>query len=188
MIKRERTMPQGGGSDVYEWLQCLVAVLLLCVAAFTFLYRPIRVAGNAMQPTLDNGDTVIVSLLSDQYVCGDIVALRVESYKSEPLIRRIIAKAGQTVDIDFDAGVVYVDGEALDESYVYEPISRAVDFTEPVTVPEGCVFVLGDCRNNSQDSRSVLIGCVDERCILGKVVFRALPLSSVGAIYGAKEG
>lgn len=188
MNERERITAVRGGSDAYEWLQCIVAVLLLCVVAFTFVYRPVEVAGHSMQPTLNDGDLVIASRLSSHYERGDVVVLRVADYRDEPIVKRIIAVAGQTVDFDFDAGIVYVDGEALDESYIYEPTARAVDFTEPVEVPDGCVFVMGDNRNNSVDSRSVLIGCVDTRCIIGKVVFRALPLSSVGAIYGAKEG
>lgn len=187
MNKREGTAPPRGGSDSYEWLQCLVAVLLLCIAAFTFFFRPIAMPGDSMQPTLYDGDGLLVARLLRDFQPGDIVAVQVESYKSEPLVKRVIAVAGQTVDFDFDAGVVYVDGSALKETYVFEPTRRAGDFTEPVTVPEGCVFLLGDNRNNSVDSRSALIGCVDARCILGKVVFRAWPLSAVGAIYGVKE-
>lgn len=188
MNKREGTVPPRGGSDSYEWLQCLVAVLLLCIAAFTFFFRPIAMPGDSMQPTLYDGDGLLVSRLLRDFQPGDIVAVQVESYKSEPLVKRVIAVAGQTVDFDFDAGVVYVDGSALKETYIFEPTRRAGDFTEPVTVPEGCVFLLGDNRNNSVDSRSALVGCVDARCILGKVVFRAWPLSAVGAIYGVKEG
>lgn len=188
MKEREENSAQRGGSDSYEWLQCLVAVLLLCIAVFTFFFRPITMQGDSMQPTIVKGDRVLVSRLSSRYGQGDIVALRVDSYKSEPLIKRIIAVGGQTVSFDFDAGIVYVDGAALEETYIYEPTARALDYTEPVEVPEGCVFVLGDNRNNSMDSRSELIGCVDARCIIGKVVFRAWPLEAVGAIYGAGEG
>ncbi len=191
MNERERTKDGrsgGEGSDTYEWLQCVVAALLVCIAAFTFFFRLIDVAGHSMEPTLQNGDKVIVSCRVSRYEPGDIVVLRKDSFKDEPIVKRIIAVGGQTVDIDFDAGVVYVDGKALDEPYIYEPTRRAIDFTEPVTVPDGCVFVMGDNRNNSQDSRLSLIGCVDTRYIIGKVVFRVLPFSSVGAIYGAKEG
>ncbi len=176
----------GTGSDVYEWLQCVVAALLLCILVFSFFFRLVDVVGHSMVPTLQNGDKVLASCLTRDYKAGDIVVLCKESFKDEALVKRIIAVAGQTVDIDFDAGVVYVDGAALDEPYTYEPTYRALDFTEPVTVPEGCVFVMGDNRNNSQDSRLALIGCVDTRCIIGKVVFRLLPLSAVGAIYGAE--
>lgn len=185
MNERERMTAAQGGSDSYEWLQCVVAVLFLCIAVFTFFFRPISMLGDSMQPTLYSGDKLLVSRLSDRYAAGDIVALQVESYKNEPLVKRIIAVAGQTVEFDLDAGIVYVDGAALNEPYIFEPTARAVDYTEPVEVPEGCVFVLGDNRNNSMDSRSALIGCVDTRCIIGKVVFRAWPLSAVGAIYGA---
>jgi len=103
------------------------------------------------------------------------VVLRKESFKDEPLVKRVIAVAGQTVDIDFGEGVVYVDGKALEEDYVAEPTLRQLDFSGPVTVPEGFVFLMGDNRNDSTDSRSSRIGFVDVRYIMGKAYFLILP-------------
>jgi len=106
-----------------------------------------------------------------------------ESFMSEPLVKRVVAVAGQTVDIDFDAGVVYVDGTELQEDYVNSLTLEPEDFTEPVTVPEGCVFVLGDNRNRSTDSRDEDIGCVDVRCIIGKAWWRISPINQFGTVY-----
>ena len=185
MNERERTKDGrsgGEGSDTYEWLQCVVAALLVCIAAFTFFFRLIDVAGHSMEPTLQNGDKVIVSCRVSRYEPGDIVVLRKDSFKDEPIVKRIIAVGGQTVDIDFDAGVVYVDGKALDEPYIYEPTRRAIDFTEPVTVPDGCVFVLGDHRSTSVDSRSSVIGFIKEDETVGQIVMRVWPLKNFGLI------
>ena len=94
-----------------------------------------------------------------------------------PIIKRGIATEGQTVDIDFENSIVYVDGVALDEPYINEPTRDREDFFSPVTVPEGYVFVMGDNRNGSTDSRAAIIGFIDERYVVGKVAFRLLPIS-----------
>lgn len=172
------------GREVYEWVQCVVAALIACVLLFTFIGRVIDVVGESMYPTLKEGDKIVITRLAGEYEAGDIVVLRKESFKMDPIVKRIIAVEGQTIDIDFEQGIVYVDGLPLQEDYINEPTYDREDFTGPVTVPEGCVFVLGDNRNNSQDSRKTSIGCVDTRLILGKVVFRILPLGQFGAIYG----
>ena len=186
MNERKRKTDGETGSDVYEWLQCVVVALLFCILAFTFFFRLVDVVGHSMVPTLQDGDKIIVSCRTRSYAAGDIVVLRKDSFKDEAIVKRIIAVAGQTVDIDFDAGVVYVDGVALDEPYTKELTYERESFDGPVYVPEGYIWVMGDNRNNSQDSRYFAIGCVDTRYIIGKVVFRLLPLSTVGAIYGAE--
>ena len=173
--------------EIYEWIQCLVVALICCVLIFVFVARVIDVVGHSMVPTLQDGDKIVITRLAGEYERGDIVVLRKETFKPDPIVKRIIAVAGQTIDIDFENGIVYVDGEALDEPYVNELTYDTEDFLtyeRPVVVPEGCVFVMGDNRNNSTDSRKATIGCVDTRYILGKAIFRILPLSSAGAIYG----
>jgi signal peptidase I len=171
--------------EMYEWMQCVVIALICCVLLFVFVARVIDVVGHSMEPTLQEGDKIIITRLAGDYEQGDIVVLRKDTFREEPIVKRIIAVAGQTIDIDFEAGIVYVDGEALDEPYVNELTYKQDDFVGPVTVPEGCVFVMGDNRNNSSDSRVARIGCVDTRYIMGKVIFRVLPLSKIGAIYGS---
>ena len=173
--------------EAYEWIQCVVVALICCVLIFVFLARVIDVKGHSMEPTLEDMDKIIITRLAGDYERGDIVVLRKETFREEPIVKRIIAVAGQTIDIDFSTGTVYVDGEALDEPYVNELTYDDEDFLtyeRPVVVPEGCVFVMGDNRNNSTDSRRATIGCVDTRYIMGKVIFRILPLQKVGAIYG----
>lgn len=187
----EKPEPENGFSvklEIYEWLQCLVIALVACVLLFVFCARVIDVIGESMVPTLEDGDKIVITRLTGDYEQGDIVVLRKEEFRKEPIVKRVIAVAGQTIDIDFIAGIVYVDGVALDEPYVNELTFKHEDFDiyeQPVTVPEGCVFVMGDNRNNSTDSRTASIGFVDTRLILGKVIFRILPLSRIGAIYGS---
>jgi len=175
--------------EIYEWIQCVVVALICCVLIFVFIARVIDVVGHSMVPTLQDGDKIVITRLTGDYERGDIVVLRKDTFREEPIVKRVIAVAGQTIDIDFENGVVYVDGEALDEPYVNELTYDPEDFESyerPLLVPEGCVFVMGDNRNNSTDSRRETIGCVDTRYIMGKVIFRILPFSSVGAIYGWK--
>lgn len=170
-------------SETYDWIQCVVAALVVCVLLFSFLVRLVDVVGSSMYPTLEDNDKMVVSNLFYTPTAGDIIVFRKDSFKDEPLVKRIIATQGQTVDIDFKKGVVYVDGKALDEPYVNELTFESEDFTGPVTVPEGCVFVMGDNRNASTDSRTNTIGCVDARYIMGKVYFTVFPLKNFGSVY-----
>ena len=165
------------GRELYEWTQALVGSVLAVVLVFTFLIRLIGVDGHSMVPTLQDGDRLLVlsSLLDNDYEYGDIVVLREESFLEEPIVKRVIATEGQTVDIDFEAGIVYVDGQALDEPYINEPTYMEEGTEFPLTVPEGCIFVMGDNRNHSSDSRDSRLGTVDTRCVLGKAVFLAFP-------------
>ena len=170
------------GRDLYEWTQALVCSVLAVVLLFTFVVRLIGVDGHSMVPTLQDGDRLLVlnSLWDDGYQYGDIVVLRKDTFMEEPIVKRVIATEGQTVDIDFAAGDVYVDGELLEEDYINEPtyVEEGTEF--PLTVPEGSIFVMGDNRNHSSDSRSSDLGTVDTRYVIGKAVFLLFP--------GADEG
>ena len=119
---------------------------------------------------------------ADSYQQGDIVVLTKMTWGSTSIVKRIIATEGQTIDIDFDNGIVYVDGEALYEPYINELTHRRLDFVGEQVVPAGCVFCMGDNRNASTDSRRNTIGMIDTRSILGKVVLRLWPLNSIGRV------
>ncbi len=169
-------------SDALDWVQCIATALIACILIFVFIGRTVGVIGPSMQSTLMEGDRLVISHLFYTPKEGDIVVLRKDTYGTEPIIKRIIALEGDIVDIDFDEGIVYVNGEALKEPYANTPTNRQLDFEGPITVPEGCAFVLGDNRNSSNDSRDGRIGCVDTRYIIGKAIFRIAPLSKFGTI------
>lgn len=172
---------QGGAhGEVYDWIQCIIAALIFCVLLFVFAARMVNVVGSSMYPTLEENDKMIISNLFFTPKQGDIVVLRKESFMDEPIVKRVIATENQIVNIDFDAGIVYVDGEALNEPYINQPTHDREDFDGPITVPEGCVFVMGDNRNASTDSRYSGLGCVDTRYIMGKVYFTIFPLKNFG--------
>ena len=162
------------GRDLYEWAQALVCSVLAVVLLFTFVFR---VDGHSMVPTLQDGDRLLVlnAMLDNDYEYGDIVVLRKDTFLEEPIVKRVIATEGQTVDIDFVSGAVYVDGELLEEDYINEPtyVEEGTEF--PLTVPEGSIFVMGDNRNHSSDSRSSDLGTVDTRYVIGKAVFLLFP-------------
>ena len=165
------------GRDLYEWAQALVCSVLAVVLLFTFVIRLIGVDGHSMVPTLQDGDRLLVlnAMLDNDYEYGDIVVLRKDTFLEEPIVKRVIATEGQTVDIDFAEGIVYVDGEALEEDYIREPTYTAEGTEFPLTVPEGSIFVMGDNRNGSSDSRDYRLGTVDTRYVIGKAAFLIFP-------------
>lgn len=169
---------QTEGRGAYEWVQALVCSVLTVVLIFTFAVRIVRVSGESMRETLQDQDMLVVlnNWLCGGYEQGDIVILqRDDFYGGEPIVKRVIATEGQTVDIDFTAGAVYVDGQLLEEDYIRQPTYLEEGLEFPVTVPEGCVFVMGDNRNDSDDSRDPELGPVDTRQILGRAVFLLFP-------------
>jgi len=173
--RRKKNKTQKG---VLSYLHDFTLWLIVIVLVFLLLFRVVIVSGPSMQPTLVDGDYLL--LLSSTFYrnpkAGDIVVAAKDSFHNgEPIIKRVIATAGQTVDIDFDAGIVYVDGNALDEPYTLSKTYLNEGMSFPYKVPENCVFVMGDNRNNSSDSRNPLIGAIDRREILGKVILLVIP-------------
>lgn len=157
---------------------------------FVLLFRVVVVDGRSMNATLVDGDRLILisRVLYHTPKQGDIIVASKDSFRDgENIVKRVIATSGQTVDIDFEKRLVYVDGKVLDEDYAYfaegdtsAMMQEGVSF--PLTVEEGCVFVMGDNRNNSKDSRNPQIGLIDEREILGKVVFLIWPGTNKGEL------
>ena len=167
-----------GNFELYDWTRTLVGTVLAVVLVFTFAARIMLVDGESMRETLQNGDGLLI--VNAQY-CGvyrpnDIVIVRKASfYNGKPIVKRVIATAGQTVDIDFDNGSVCVDGQELVEPYIRDTTHLQEGPTFPLTVPVGCVFVMGDNRNDSDDSRDPALGVVDTRYIIGRAVFLVFP-------------
>ena len=175
---QEQEKQTAKGRDLYEWVQSLVGSVLVVVAIFTFVIRMMGVDGHSMLNTLQHGDRLLVvnSMLYHDYKYGDIVILRKNGvFDDDPIVKRVIAVEGQTVDIDFAEGIVYVDGEALEEDYIREPTYTAEGTEIPLTVPEGSIFVMGDNRNGSSDSRDYRLGTVDTRYVIGKAAFLIFP-------------
>lgn len=162
--------------NFYDVISVVMTSFIIIAVLFTFCFRLVGVVGSSMTNTLQSDDWLI-TVQKETYERGDIVVITQPNYFHEPLIKRVIAKGGQTIDIDYDSSTVYVDGIALDEPYLKDDyILRNPDDIEfPYTVPEGCVFCMGDNRNGSTDSRSSLLSAFDERYILGKAVIRVLP-------------
>ena len=171
------------GREVYEWLQTLVCSVLAVVLVFTFAVRGFQVDGQSMRETLQDGDMLLIlnDHLCGGYQPGNIVVLRKASFRDgKPLVKRVIATEGQTVDIDFEAGIVYVDGLPLEEPYISTPTQLKEGAQFPQIVEEGCVFVMGDNRMNSRDSRYPRIGQIDTREVLGKVLCLIFPGTGIG--------
>ncbi len=169
--------------DLYEWVQSLMTALVICIAVFLFGVRLVDVSGSSMWPTLHDGDKMLVSDLFYKPKYGDIIVFKTDRYDpNKALVKRVIATEGQEVSIDFDRGVVYIDGSPIEEDYIAELTKTKLDFIGPQKVPEGCIFVMGDNRNASTDSRRKEIGMVDERMILGKVYYVVFPMSDFGAV------
>lgn len=172
--------------QLYSWLQPVLFALTVLVLVSTFLGRPIQVDGDSMLPTLHNRDMLILQSIGYTPRNGDVVVLTPEAFRDgTPIVKRVIATGGQEVDIDYATGTVYVDGVALAERYLGEPMRAVNDqYWEqyPLTVPQGYVFVLGDNRNHSSDSRAYGIGMVDSRRILGRALWILLPPGDFGGI------
>lgn len=166
------------GRELYQNVRMLVSMMTLFVLLFTFVVRIIVVSGPSMEDTLHNGDLILVWSLGYVPEQGDVVVLTQESYQEDSIVKRVIATGGQRVDIDYGANAVRVDGELLEEDYIKEQmfVPGYGEGINHVTVPEGCLFVMGDNRNESADSRYPDIGIVDTRCVIGRGVAVMFPL------------
>lgn len=179
--KQEKT---DGVSELYYWAQALALALAILVFINTFFFRLSGVIGSSMFDTLEEGDQLMIQIIGyDEPKRGDIIVCTSDGFGGEALVKRVVAVAGDTVDIDADGNVV-VNGETLYEPYIYERIhdDHRGDQNYPVTVREGCVFVMGDNRNGSTDSRFSIVGQISCQRVIGKALFRFWPLTKIGVV------
>jgi signal peptidase I len=183
----------GGGSEkpdlissIFEWIELFVFSFSLVLLIMTFAVRHSPVIGSSMAHTLEWNDILLVSGVMYKPKQEDIIVFQSPTIGyDEPLVKRVIAVGGQEINIDFTTWTVTVDGEKLDETYVnYEKgmSMLSYDMKFPLIVPEGYVFVMGDNRNHSLDSRNSMVGLIDDRYIIGHVIFRVFPFDKLGPV------
>lgn len=189
--EEEQEEPRRPGAELYDWLQLFLGCVVAAVVLFNCVARLTRVDGSSMDNTLQHGEVMLIWSLGYVPEQGDIVVLNktptILPGWTEPraIVKRVIATGGQTVDIDYAAGTVYVDGQPLDEPYILEDMYLPYGPTMQGThweVPEGSIFVMGDNRNNSTDSRDLQLGPIDNDYILGKAVLALWPMECFGAV------
>jgi len=168
--------------DVFDWVESAMLALVCLVMVFTFFVRIAGVEGSSMLPTLVDSDRLLITRLGKPALQGDIVVITKPNRRNEPLVKRVIAHGGQSIDINFENGEVIVDGNVLREKYIADQTRLSYDMKFPLVVPEGHVFVMGDNRNDSWDSRDSSLGTVDSRHILGKALYRVAPYRDRGTL------
>ena len=177
-------------SSIFDYVEIFVFAICAVILIFSFAIRLCKVEGPSMEKTLIADEMLLVSNLFYTPERGDIIVFHQTDTLDEPVVKRVIATEGETIDIDFNTWTVKItdtDGNTfiLDEPYMHLDSGRAIllsSRTYPYKVPEGCLFVMGDNRNHSSDSRGDTIGMVDERRVLGKVVFRITPFDKIGPV------
>ncbi|MCI5483501.1 MAG: signal peptidase I [Clostridiales bacterium] len=175
-LKRVRYR-QRYNSVVRSTIYILLTVAAAAVLVATLLLPVLRIYGSSMTPSLYEGD-IVVSLKTTDFERGDIISFY---YNNKILVKRVIAFEGEWVNID-EEGNVYVDGQQLDEPYIDEKALGECDIKLPYQVPDGRLFVMGDHRATSADSRSTTVGCVMEEQIVGRIVYRVWPMSEFGPV------
>ena len=180
-VAAEKPQKRSAGKTAAVWIGTIAAVAAILVVLFGFVFPIVTVEGSSMAPTLEQGDRLLISGMFYTPADGDVIVTTDNNTLKKQLVKRVIAIAGQTVEIQED-GTVLVDGTAIDESYLAEPNALAGDMTYPVTVGDGEVFVMGDNRAHSLDSRDGAVGLIETSEIRGKVLLRFYPFGSFGGV------
>ena len=175
-IKRIRYKKQYR-SVMKSTIYTLITVAAVAILVATLWLPVLQIYGNSMTPTLENGD-IVFSVKSSEFHQGDVLAFY---YNNKILVKRVIAVAGEWVDIT-DEGTVFVNGEELDEPYVLEKVYGDTNIELPYQVPDGKIFVMGDHRSTSVDSRNTTVGCVAQEQVVGKIIFRVWPFETIGQL------
>ena len=176
---------EGAMSGFYDWVRCILFAISVVVVCLIFLFRLVDVEGRSMNNTLATNDKVIVTNLFYTPKNNDIVVISHGAEYNSPIIKRVIAVAGQTVKVDYDNDQIIVDGVVLDEPYIEGSTygNNIGDNEIPEVIPEGKIFVMGDNRKDSMDSRSTKIGLIDVDDVIGKAQFVVYPFDHFGYLY-----
>lgn len=190
IVKQTRSL----WKEVFDWVDCAVVTIICVILLFTFVFRQVQIDGSSMSNTLEHGDRIIISNIFYTPKKGDVVVVSSEIYDNVPIIKRVIATEGQWISIT--GGKVYV-GESTDAMEALQEVYIGGMQTEelvaggfygsheyPLQVPKGKVFLLGDNRAVSLDSRTTAVGLVDVRHIVGKAICRVYPFNKIGSILG----
>ncbi|MEG0770427.1 MAG: signal peptidase I [Clostridia bacterium] len=171
-------------SEVFDWVESIAVSVVIVVLLFTFVFRIVGVVGESMENTLKTNDKLIISNLFYKPNIGDVIVFipDLEQYENKPFVKRIIALEGQKVDINEQTGEVFVDDKLIQEDYIKTPTYNKGTQSYPVIVEKGKVFVMGDNRGNSTDSRYETVGTVDTRAIIGRCLIRVFPFNKIGEL------
>lgn len=177
--------PDGAVSGIFDWIRCIIFAVAIVILCLTFVFRLVNVDGSSMYDTLSTKDKVIVTNFMYTPKTNDIVVISHGAQYANPIIKRVIATEGQTLEIDYENDRIIVDGIVIKEPYIdgstFE--GNIGDNEIPYVIPEGKIFVMGDNRKVSLDSRSTKIGLIDVKDVIGKAEFVAFPFDHFGYLY-----
>lgn len=162
----------------FEWIAIISVILVVVAMAMTYIFRLVRVDGNSMEPSLFNNDRLLLSYSDTVYQTGDIIVI--DRYTEEPLIKRVIAVGGDDVTVEIRDSKIYINDQELTEDYSVN--SSVGEYYPKTEVPNGYLFVLGDNRDESKDSRSEDIGLISVNDVIGKATYRIWPPTRFGSV------